>query len=201
MVPPTATIGIAKKQTEQTKAAAPGRSSERLRSKGTLDGDDQEANSKSAEAHMKQTPPPPPAKVVEEGTFAPISDSFEDILEEDGGGWKWTYVLYPSSQANLRHQIIDQIGQIIEVDPVLSGDLCLVEFDVPAPNNPDLHRVYAAFFTEEQLLAFQSKKTVELIVNGVKNIFQVLTGARAQQTALSECCLRSFLRAWDPQAS
>jgi hypothetical protein len=101
-------------------------------------------------------------------------DTLDDLLEEEDGSICWTYVLYPASQADLWHQIVAQIHHMIKSDPAFSADcISLVEFDTPVPNNPALHRVYAAFAREEHLTIFQSKKAIEILVDGVKNIFQI----------------------------
>lgn len=108
---------------------------------------------------------------------------------------KWTHALYPSSQANLSSKIINQIGIMIAGDDAFSQDCSyFVEFDTPAPGKSNLHRIYVAFADGEHLAIFQSKKTVDVIVNGVKNIFQISQPGIQWGENLADSSIRVFLK-------
>jgi hypothetical protein len=64
--------------------------------------------------------------------------------------------------------IIEQIGQDISQDPALKKCEFVVDHDRPVRSNPDLRRLCVAFANSEHCAVSQSRKVVEVLVDGGK---------------------------------
>jgi hypothetical protein len=97
-------------------------------------------------------------------------------LEEETSGMVWTHVSFPRSCEHLKQMIVSKIGEVIAGSKVFTSDCTyVVEFDTPAPENPDLLRIWVAFLDDQHLKAFQELKTIQLPSEGGKGMihFQI----------------------------
>jgi hypothetical protein len=95
------------------------------------------------------------------------NDYLDDVVEEEGYMLvPACFVLFGRIYSEYMQAIIDQKGLDILNDPALQGCAFVVDKDKPVRNNPDLWRICVVFESADDYAHFQSRKTVEVSVDG-----------------------------------
>lgn len=122
-------------------------------------------------------------------------DFLDDLFEKGNSAIvPFCYVLFDRMYAEYIKQIIEQIGQDIGQDPALKGCEFVVDHDRPVRNNPDLWRLCVAFTNSEHCALFQSRKVVEVLVDGGKRKLSFTISQPNLSWANSDGKIRLFVK-------